>query len=122
MRGQFCCNAAMSPYIGSGKDIDGSHDRASRLVSHESGLERKPAGVRPGPASAHDPLLTFRLTRDSRGDKASPMRRGTSATEGAWQNRGSPQEAKMKLGHASSSSSALASCRTGVSKPSVNQP
>src|SRR6516225_7149882 len=33
--------------------------------------------------------LTFRLTLDSRGDKASPTRRGTSATEGAWQNRGS---------------------------------
>jgi hypothetical protein len=29
--------------------------------------------------------MTFRLTLDLRGDKASPMRRGTSATEGAWQ-------------------------------------
>jgi hypothetical protein len=25
---------------------------------------------------------------DSHADKASPMRRGTSATEGTWQNRG----------------------------------
>jgi Cache 3/Cache 2 fusion domain len=33
---------------GSGKDINGSHDRAPWLVSHESGLERKPAGVRAG--------------------------------------------------------------------------
>jgi hypothetical protein len=35
---------------------------------------------------------------------------------------GHPQEARIKLGHDSSSSSALASCRTGVSNPSVNQP
>jgi len=63
--------------------------------------------------------LTFRLTPDSRGDKASPMRRGTSATEGAWQNRGSPREGRMKLGHASSSSSAFAPCSTGVVEPFV---
>jgi hypothetical protein len=33
---------------------------------------------------------TFRLTFDSRGDKASPMRRGTSATEGAWHRGAAP--------------------------------
>ena len=32
-----------------GKDIGGSHDRAPGLVSHESGLGRKPAGVWRGP-------------------------------------------------------------------------
>src|SRR6516164_4583953 len=42
--------------------------------------------------------LTFRLTLDSRGDKASPMRRGTSATESAWQNRGSPPRSKDETG------------------------
>ena len=36
--------------------------------------------------------LTFRLTLDS------PMRRGTSATEGAWQNRGSPSRSKDETG------------------------
>ena len=34
--------------------------------------------------------LTFRLTLDSRGDKASPMRRGTSATGGAWHRGAAP--------------------------------
>src|SRR5262252_6748393 len=42
--------------------------------------------------------LTFRFTLDSRGDKASPMRRGKSATEGAWQNRGSPPRSKDETG------------------------
>src|SRR5262249_23267143 len=42
--------------------------------------------------------LTFRLTLDSRGDKASPMRRGTSATESAWRNRGSPPRSKDETG------------------------
>jgi hypothetical protein len=41
--------------FGSGKDINRSHDRAPWLGSHESGLERKPAGVGAGLASAHDP-------------------------------------------------------------------
>src|SRR5215472_15748384 len=48
--------------------------------------------------SANGTILTFRLTLDSRGDKASPMRRGTSATEGAWQNRGSPSRSKDETG------------------------
>jgi hypothetical protein len=34
--------------------------------------------------------LTFRLTLDSRGDKASPRRRGTSATGGAWHGGAAP--------------------------------
>jgi hypothetical protein len=38
--------------------------------------------------STHGTKLTFRLTLDSRGDKASPMLCGTSATEDVWQNRG----------------------------------
>ena len=42
--------------------------------------------------------LTFRITLDSRGDKAPPMRRGGSATEGAWQNRGSPPTSKDETG------------------------
>jgi hypothetical protein len=42
--------------------------------------------------------LTLRLTLDPRGDKASPMPRGTSATEGAWQNRGSPPRSKDETG------------------------
>jgi hypothetical protein len=48
--------------------------------------------------SPHGTKLTFRLTLDSRGDKASPMRRGTSAIEGAWQNRGSPSRSKDETG------------------------
>src|SRR5262249_60028081 len=54
--------------------------------------------VPPGPMSLSGTKLTFRLTLDSRGDKASPMRRGTSATEGAWQNRGSPPRSKDQTG------------------------
>jgi predicted ATPase len=53
--------------------------------------------------SIYDPAsfgtkLTFRLTLNPRGDKASPMRRGTSATEGALQNRGSPPRSKDETG------------------------
>ena len=32
-----------------GKDINGSHDRAQRLISYGSGLGSEPAGVRPSP-------------------------------------------------------------------------
>jgi hypothetical protein len=42
-----------------GKDINGSHDRAFRLVGHEAGLGRNPAGVRPDPASTHEPEPTW---------------------------------------------------------------
>src|SRR5215472_3312061 len=48
--------------------------------------------------TANGTKLTFRLTLDSCGDKASPMRRGTSATEGAWQNRGSPPRSNDETG------------------------
>jgi hypothetical protein len=58
----------------------------------------------------------MKLALDSRGGAARPRPKAHGKIAGH------PQEARMKLGHASSSSSALASCRTGVSKPSVNQP
>jgi hypothetical protein len=53
-------------------------------------LDRKLSTDAETEMSAIGTKLTFRLTLDSRGDKASPMRRGTSATGGAWHRGAAP--------------------------------
>ena len=50
--------------------FSGNHDRAPRLVSHESGLGRKPAGVWPGE------FLIFIVVRAIGDSEALPMRFG----------------------------------------------